>query len=84
MAMLPTGSMGETQDIDSTTKSMGVVEYRNPPQQQNGLDCGIMALKYIVFGSGHGVDEPDPERCSIYRGSYSGQLFDFGKKCYRP
>lgn len=62
-----------------------VVEFSSPPQQHNGYDCGIMALKYIeCLVSGHGVDQLDAERCSVYRRSYCGQLYDYGKKFYTP
>lgn len=58
------------------------VEHRNTPQQQNGSDCGIMSMKMIeCLASGHSVDELDWERFAVYRSTYCGQLFDYGKKC---
>lgn len=62
-----------------------VVEYPSPPQQQNDSDCGIMTMKYIeCLVLDHAVEDLNPEHCLIYRRSYWGQLFDYGKKSTAP
>ncbi|KAH6825074.1 hypothetical protein C2S53_018453 [Perilla frutescens var. hirtella] len=53
--------------------------YKHPPQQTNGADCGVMALKYIeCMVSGNIVEYLIPGRCGVFRQSYCGKLHSLG------
>lgn len=48
----------------------------NTPQQTNGYDCGIMAVKFIeCLATGNSMQLIEPDRCGMYRKIYCSELF---------
>lgn len=66
--------------VQSTSTEWEVVLAKAIPQQTNGNDCGIMALKFIeCLARGIGVDTIKPWMCGEYRNAYCAQLWSISE-----
>lgn len=63
--------------LETTSDKWSIINFPDTPQQVNGYDCGIMALKMVeCLVSGRSLLQIDPFACPEYRDGYCGQLWD--------
>lgn len=66
--------------LDSGSDKWSILNHPNIPQQVNGYDCGIMAMKFIeCLASGQSMLSIEPLKCGRYRDAYCSQLWDLAE-----